>query len=114
MTVLEACKQLKAVTAFMVRKPQTIKEVAHHYSQLLQQLLMRLEQAAHPEVVAAEMGGWSEAVHEQPQAPRMTAEEMEGAAAQQTQELLYKGSKAGGAQCRSKSRFGYGGVGWWW
>lgn len=87
---MEAYKQLKAENAFEVRKPQTTKEVAYHNNQLLQQLLMRLEQMAHPAVVAAEMAGWSEAVHEQPQAPRMTAEEMEGAAAQQTQELLNK------------------------
>jgi hypothetical protein len=87
---LEAYKKLKAENAFEVRKPQTTKELAYHNNQLLQQLLMKLEQMAHPAVIAAEMAGWSEAVHEQPQAPRMTAEEMEGAAAQQTQELLKK------------------------
>jgi hypothetical protein len=84
--VLDAFKKLKAENAFEVRRPRTTKEVAVHNNQLLQQLLVKLDQMAKP-ATAGEVAGWSQAIYEQPQAPRVTPEEMEDATAQQTEQL---------------------------
>ena len=73
-----------------MRRPKTTKEVALHNNQLLQQLLTKLAQMAHPAVAAAEMAGWSQAMHEQPQAPRMSPQEVEEATAKKTAELLHR------------------------
>jgi hypothetical protein len=87
--VLDAFKKLKAENAFEVRRPRTTKEVAVHNNQLLQQLLVKLDQMAKP-ATAGEVAGWSQAIYEQPQAPRVTPEEMEDATAQQTEQLLQR------------------------
>jgi hypothetical protein len=87
---VESFKQLKAQNAFEVRRPKTTKEIALHNNQLLQQLLMKLDQMAHPAAIAADMAGWSQAMHEQPQAPRMSPQEMDEVAAKQIQELLHR------------------------
>ena len=76
--LLAEYKKLKGAGAFEVRRPKSTKEIALHNNQLLQQLPAQI------------FGGWSEAMRQQPAAPRPTAEEVEQLASQQMDDLLRK------------------------
>jgi DNA-binding transcriptional MerR regulator len=82
----------KAAGEFEVRRPRTTKEIAVHNNQLLQELPGQMMQA----MLQAQQGqrlpaaAWSEALREEPAAPRPTAEEQEAQAEVQQEQLLQR------------------------
>ncbi len=79
--LLAKYKDLKGAGAFEVRRPKSTKEIALHNNQLLQQLPAQI------------FGGWSEAMQQQPAAPRPTADEVEQLASQQLEQLMRKAAE---------------------
>jgi hypothetical protein len=79
---------MKEAGEFELRRPKTTKEIAVHNNQLLQQLPGQVMQAMLQVQQGKQPAAWSDAIMQQPAAPRPTAEEQEQQAEQHRQQLL--------------------------